>query len=221
MIKEAFFYIQYFLILLLYKNMNNLIFLPGASGSTAFWHPLIEKLSPHYQTKIIGYPGFGDTPESLEVKSFEDLTNHVVDQINEESVIVAQSMGGIFAVAAALQKTQLVKGLVLIATSGGINLERFNVQDWREAYRQAFLKYPDWFVTTNANYEEFLSDINIETLLIWGDNDPVSPVQVGQYLNQKFENSTLYVVKGGDHQLAEKHADEVSVQIKTYLETLK
>lgn len=199
----------------------NLIFLPGASGSTAFWHPLIEKLPQHYQTKIIGYPGFGDTPESFEVKSFEDLKNYVVNQINQGSVIIAQSMGGIFAVAAALQKTQLVKGLVLIATSGGINLDRFNVQDWREAYRQAFLKYPDWFITTNANYEEFLSDINIETLLIWGDNDPVSPVQVGQYLNQKFENSTLYVVKGGDHQLAEKHADEVSGQIKTYLEKLK
>lgn len=206
-----------FLILLLYKNMNNLIFLPGASGSTAFWHPLIEKLPQQYRTKIIGYPGFGDTPETFEVKSFEDLKNYVVNQINEESVIIAQSMGGIFAVAAALQKTQLVKGLVLIATSGGINLERFNVQDWREAYRQAFLKYPDWFVTTNANYEEFLSDINIETLLIWGDNDPVSPVQVGQYLNQKFENSMLYVVKNGDHQLAEKHADEVSVQIENYL----
>jgi len=200
--------------------MNNLIFLPGASGNTTFWHPLIEKLPQQYRTKIIDYPGFGDTPESFEVKSFEDLTNHVVDQINEESVIIAQSMGGIFAVSAALQKPQLVKGLVLIATSGGIDLERFKVQDWREAYRQAFLKYPDWFVTTNANYEEFLSDINIETLLIWGDDDPVSPVQVGQYLNRKFEKSTLYVVKGGDHQLAEKHADEVSVQIKTYLEKL-
>ncbi|MFV7443037.1 alpha/beta fold hydrolase [Acinetobacter pittii] len=199
----------------------NLIFLPGASGSTAFWHPLIEKLPQQYRTKIIGYPGFGDTPESLEVKSFEDLTNYVVNQINEESIVVAQSMGGIFAVAAALKKPHLVKGLVLIATSGGIDLKRFNVQDWREAYRQAFLKYPDWFITTNVNYEEFLSDINIETLLIWGDNDPVSPVQVGQYLNQKFEKSTLYVVKGGDHQLAEKHADEVSVQIKNYLEKLK
>ncbi|WP_373882706.1 alpha/beta fold hydrolase [Acinetobacter pittii] len=199
----------------------NLIFLPGTSGSTAFWHPLIEKLPQQYRTKIIGYPGFGDTPESLEVKSFEDLTNYVVNQINEESIVVAQSMGGIFAVAAALKKPHLVKGLVLIATSGGIDLKRFNVQDWREAYRQAFLKYPDWFITTNVNYEEFLSDINIETLLIWGDNDPVSPVQVGQYLNQKFEKSTLYVVKGGDHQLAEKHADEVSVQIKNYLEKLK
>lgn len=198
----------------------NLIFLPGASSSTIFWHPLIEKLPQHYQTKIIGYPGFGDTPQSLEVKSFEDLTNHVVDQINEESVIVAQSMGGIFAVAAALQKPQLVKGLVLIATSGGINLERFNVQDWREAYRQTFLKYPDWFITTNANYEEFLSDINIETLLIWGDQDPVSPVEVGTYLNQIFKNSRLHIVKGGDHQLAEKHADEVATQIKDYLKKM-
>ncbi|HAS97143.1 MAG TPA: alpha/beta hydrolase, partial [Acinetobacter nosocomialis] len=143
----------------------NLIFLPGASGSTAFWHPLIEKLPQQYRTKIIGYPSFGDTPESLEIKNFEDLTNYVVDQINEESIIVAQSMGGIFAVAAALQKPHLVKGLVLIATSGGINLKRFNVQDWREAYWQTFLKYPDWFVTTNANYEEFLADINVETLL--------------------------------------------------------
>lgn len=209
-----------FLILVLYKNMKNLIFLPSASGSTTFWHPLIEKLPQQYRAKIIGYPGFGDTAESLDVKSFKDLTNYVLNQINEESIIVAQSMGGIFAVAAALQKPQLVKGLVLIATSGGINLEPFNVQDWREAYRQAFLKYPDWFITTNANYEEFLSDINIKTLLIWGDNDPVSPVQVGQYLNQKFENSTLYVVKGGDHQLAEKYADEVAVQIKNYLKGL-
>ncbi|WP_035357281.1 alpha/beta fold hydrolase [Acinetobacter calcoaceticus] len=200
--------------------MNNLIFLPGASGSTTFWQPLIEKLPQQYHTKIIGYPGFGDTPESVEVKNFKDLTNYVLNQINDDSVIIAQSMGGIFAVAAALQKPQLVKGLVLIATSGGIDLERFNVRDWREAYRQAFLKYPDWFVTTNINYEEFLSDISVETLLIWGDNDLVSPVQVGQYLNQKFENSTLYVVKNGDHQLAEKHADEVSVQIETYLEKL-
>lgn len=201
--------------------MNNLIFLPGASGSISFWHPLIEKLPQQYHTKIIGYPGFGDTPESVEVKNFEDLTNYVLNQINDESVIIAQSMGGIFAVAAALQKPQLVKGLVLIATSGGISLERFNVQDWREAYRQAFLKYPDWFITTNINYEEFLSDINVETLLIWGDQDPVSPVEVGTYLNQIFKISTLHIVQGGDHQLAEKYADEVAIQIKDYLKKLK
>ncbi|HBR90440.1 MAG TPA: alpha/beta hydrolase, partial [Acinetobacter nosocomialis] len=66
----------------------------------------------------------------------------------------------------------------------------------------------------------FLADINVETLLIWGDKDRVSPVSVGQYLNQKFEKSTLYVVKDGDHQLAEKHADEVAVKIESYLRNL-
>lgn len=201
--------------------MNNLIFLPGASGSISFWQPLIEKLPQQYHTKIIGYPGFGDTPESVGVKNFEELTNYVLKQINDESVIVAQSMGGIFAVAAALQKSQMIKGLVLIATSGGIDLSAFNIQDWREAYRQAFLKYPDWFVTTNINYEEFLSDINVETLLIWGDQDPVSPVEVGTHLNQILKSSTLHIVQGGDHQLAEKYADEVAIQIKEYLKKLK
>ena len=200
--------------------MTNLVFLPGASGNTAFWHPLVEKLPQRYRIKIIGYPGFGDTPESLEVKSFEDLTNYVVDQINEESVIIAQSMGGIFSVAAALQKPQLVKGMVLIATSGGIDLSTFNVQDWREAYRQEYLKYPDWFITTGANYEEFLPNINVDTLLIWGDHDPVSPVEVGLHLNQIFKNSRLHIVKGGDHQLAEKYVDEVADQIKDYLKEL-
>ncbi|WP_151798832.1 alpha/beta fold hydrolase [Acinetobacter calcoaceticus] len=201
--------------------MNKLIFLPGASGSTTFWHPLIERLPHHYHTKTIGYPGFGDTPESVEVKNFKDLTNYVVDQINNDSVIIAQSMGGIFAVAAALQKPQLVKGLVLIATSGGIDLSPFNVQDWREAYSQTFLKYPDWFTTTKVNYEKFLAEIDIDVLLIWGDQDPVSPVEVGTYLNQIFKNSRLNIVKGGDHQLAEKYADEVASQIKDYLKKLK
>ena len=71
------------------------------------------------------------------MKSFKDLTNYVLNQINEESIIVAQSMGN-FCCYRSVAKPQLVKGLVLIATSGGINLEPFNVQDWREAYRQAF-----------------------------------------------------------------------------------
>ncbi|NUG52704.1 alpha/beta hydrolase, partial [Acinetobacter lactucae] len=31
----------------------------------------------------------------------------------------------------------------------------------------------------------------------------------------------LYVVKNGDHQLAEKYADEVAIQIKEYLKKLK
>ena len=195
----------------------NLIFLAGASGNTQFWNPLIEQLPNNYTKQVIAYPSFHGTAAHPDIHSFDDLSNYVVAQIQQPSILIAQSMGGIFAIAATLQKTDLIKGLVLIATSGGINLERFKVQDWRQLYRQEYLESPDWFVTTKVDYEEFLSTIEIETLLIWGDQDPVSPIEVGQYLNQIFKKSKLYIIEGGDHGLAKQDADEVAIQINAYL----
>ena len=195
----------------------NLIFLAGASGNTQFWNPLIEQLPNNYTKQVIAYPGFHGAAAHPDIHSFDDLSNYVVAQIQQPSILIAQSMGGIFAIAATLQKTDLIKGLVLIATSGGINLERFKVQDWRQLYRQEYLESPDWFVTTKVDYEEFLSTIEIETLLIWGDQDPVSPIEVGQYLNQILKKSKLYIVEGGDHGLAKQDADEVAIQINAYL----
>ncbi|KXZ64783.1 putative aminoacrylate hydrolase RutD [Acinetobacter venetianus] len=200
--------------------MNNLVFLAGASGNTKFWTPLIEKLPESYTKQVIAYPSFHGEPAHPDINSFDDLTSYVIEQIQQPSILIAQSMGGIFAIAAALKKTHLIKGLVLIATSGGINLDQFQVQDWRQGYQAEYLQYPDWFVTANIAYENSLTDIDIKTLLIWGDQDLISPVPVGQYLNRILKNSTLYIVKNGDHQLAEKYANEVSLQIKHYLEEL-
>ncbi|WP_234856308.1 alpha/beta fold hydrolase [Acinetobacter junii] len=197
--------------------MTHLVFLAGASGNTQFWHPLIKQLPETYTKQVIAYPSFHGVAAHPDIHSFDDLSNYVVAQIQQPSVLIAQSMGGIFAIAATLQKTDLIKGLVLIATSGGINLDSFQVQDWRQFYKQEYIEYPDWFVTTKVDYEAFLPNINVETLLIWGDQDPISPIQVGQYLNQIFKKSKLYIVNGGDHQLAEKCADEVAIQINAYL----
>ncbi|MBJ8481402.1 alpha/beta fold hydrolase [Acinetobacter vivianii] len=198
--------------------MNNLVFLPGASGNTQFWDPLIVQLPETYTKKVLTYPGFHGVTPVANINNFNDLTEYVLEQIQHPSILIAQSMGGIFAIAAALQKTELVKGLILIATSGGINLDRFEVQDWRQFYLQEYVEYPDWFTTTKVDYEHSLSDIEVDTLLIWGDQDPISPIEVGQYLNQIFQKSKLYIVDGGDHQLAEKYAEEVAIQIKDYLD---
>lgn len=201
--------------------MKNLVFLAGASGNTQFWNPLIAQLPTNYTKQVIAYPGFHGVATDSDINSFDDLSNYVLAQIQQPSILIAQSMGGIFAIAAALQKSHLVKGLVLIATSGGINLDRFQVQDWRQFYQQEYIEYPDWFVTTKVDYERYLPDVEIETLLIWGNQDPISPIEVGQYLNQILQKSELYIVEGGDHQLAEQCADEVGIQINDYLKKLE
>ena len=197
--------------------MPNLIFLPGASGSTTFWHPLINKLSHTESKQVIAYPSFGDEPSHQSVYDFASLSNYVLQQIQSESILIAQSMGGIFAVQAAIARPDLVKGLVLLATSGGIDLTPFQVQDWRTAYQQQYLHYPDWFVDIQIDLSQQLEKIRIPVLLLWGDQDPISPIAVGQTLQQKFPQAELHIIHGSDHAFAEHHSEAVAAHIQHYL----
>lgn len=200
--------------------MPSLIFLPGASGKTAFWTPLIAQLPDTLQTKIVAYPGFDHAPAQAEVHDFASLTRYVIGQIQQPCILVAQSMGGIFAVEAALSQPELVKGLILMATSGGINLLPFAVADWRQAYQNSFLHSPDWFVTAQCDYTSRLSEIKCPVLLLWGDHDPISPVAVGEYLQQQFPNARLAIIPKGDHLFAESRAVEVAHHVHDYLSHL-
>ena len=197
-----------------------LIFLPGASGNTEFWQPVMSLLSEQHQKTVIAYPEFGGYSPYSGVDSFTDLQNYVLDQLDHDAVIIAQSMGGIFAVQAALQKTNQVKALVLVATSGGIDLTPFNVADWRYDYQLSF-DVPDWFVSHVSCVDDQLYKINCPVLLIWGDKDPISPVAVGQYLNQKIIFSELYIVENGQHDLANVHAELVAQRISEFLEKIR
>lgn len=200
--------------------MEKIVLLPGASGNIHFWTPLIEHLPHKYQKEVIAYPGFGLYPTNNNINSFHDLQNYVLGHIKTESIVIAQSMGGIFAVSAALQKTEFIRGLVLIATSGGIDLTPFHVEDWRKEYQNQYPQYPDWFMQTQVNYEDQLEKINVPILLIWGSDDPISPVAVGTYLYRKFKNAQLTIIQGGKHDLAEKHTEEVASYIHQFLESL-
>lgn len=84
--------------------MNNLVFLAGASGNTQFWYPLIAQLPKTYTKQVITYPSFHGVAAHPDINSFDDLSEYVVEQIQQPSILIAQSMGGIFAIKAALEK---------------------------------------------------------------------------------------------------------------------
>ncbi len=52
---------------------------------------------------IVAYPSFGGYPDDVDVQSFEGLQAYVLNQTQQPSVVIVQSMGGIFAVQAALK----------------------------------------------------------------------------------------------------------------------
>ena len=201
--------------------MTKLVFLPGASGSQHFWQPLRAALTEYTDQQVIAYPGFDSIVPNLATQKLYDLQEFVKEKIEDDSILIAQSMGGVLAVGLALKHPQKVKGLVLLATSGGLDLKTFHCADWRTDYRELFKTMPDWFEQDQIEFSRVqLASLDVPILLIWGDHDPLSTVQLGQYLAGIFKNAKLHIIQGGDHFFANTHADQVAMLIQDYLEQL-
>lgn len=191
--------------------------MPGASGNTEFWKPVADLLSYPGERIHLGWPGFGPTPPDPTVKGIEDLVDKVVAKIDGPTALVAQSMGGVIAVRAALQKPKQITHLVLTVTSGGIDLGEFGAQDWRPAFHAANPSLPLWFAQYKDDLSVQLQSIESPVLLLWGDEDPISPVSVGKRLGSLFPRSELHVIEGGDHDLANVYPSVVAPLIDQHL----
>ncbi len=163
------------------------------------------------------WPGAGLEPHDPRIRSFDELILRVGCETADQSDFVAQSMGGIVAVGVALRWPRKVRKLVLVATSGGLDVAGLGAADWREEYRAEHPNAARWICEEQVDYGEALADVRLPTLLVWGDADPISPLSVGQRLAALLPDASLHVVTGGTHSLARDHPDEVATLISKHL----
>ncbi|MEK9971664.1 MAG: alpha/beta fold hydrolase [Ferrovibrio sp.] len=193
----------------------HLLFLPGAGGAAEFWHPL-GALLPHDRT-YLNWPGLGHEAHRPGLDSLDALTAYAAAQLKSDTVIVAQSMGGIFAMRLALLYPQKVKKLVLTAASGGIDVMRFGASDWRPVYRAEYPDAAPWITEAGADHTAEIASIAQPALLLWGDADTISPVAVGRHLHGLLKHSRLQVISGGDHGFAQDRAAEIAPMVQAFL----
>lgn len=197
--------------------MRRLIFLPGALGAAEFWHPVGNLLPAEWTKVYLSWPGLGEQPPDPAVRGFDDLVRLVEGELTDSSTIVAQSMGGVVAVRAALRHPDTVERLVLVATSGGVDVDRCGGADWRVNYEAHHPAAAAWITVDRPDHTSEMPDITAPTLLLWGDSDPISPVAVGEHLASLLPNATLRVIVGGTHSLAVDRAPEVASFIADHL----
>jgi pimeloyl-ACP methyl ester carboxylesterase len=197
--------------------MRNVIFLPGALGAAAFWRPVGDLLPAAWKKVYLAWPGLGAESPDRDVRGFDDLVRLVEVELTDESALVAQSMGGIVAVRVALRNPDKVRRLVLVATSGGVDVARLGGSDWRAGYRADHPTAARWITEDRPDHSDEITSINAPTLLLWGDSDPISPVGVGEHLASLLPNARLRVLASGTHSLAIDHAHEVATQINEHL----
>ena len=193
------------------------MFLPGASGNTEFWKPVANLLNHPGARHFCAWPGLGGTPAEPGVDGISALVTRVGREITEPATLLAQSMGGVIAVRAALEKPELVRHLVLSVTSGGIDASSLGAEDWRPAFSRANPGAPRWFLEERSDLSERIRRITIPVLLLWGDADPISPVAVGRRLAELLPSAELVVLEGGTHDLVLERATEVAAHIDRYL----
>ncbi len=192
-------------------------FLPGMGASADFWKPAALLMRSDRAHTFHSWPGLGDEPPSPAVNDPADLVKLVEEGLHEPTDIVAQSMGGVIAIRLALQRPELVRRLVLATTSGGIPMQEHGALDWRISYRSNHPDAPQWHFSDWGDYTDRLHEITVPVLLLWGDNDPISPVKVGLKLKQLLPRADLNIIEGGHHDLARTHARQVSVLIEDFL----
>ncbi|HEY3587554.1 MAG TPA: alpha/beta hydrolase [Myxococcaceae bacterium] len=198
--------------------MPPLVFLPGAGGRASFWQPVAERLADLWRSLVFGYPGFGDSPVDPTIESLEDLFRWLVEQLPAEpSHVIAQSMGGVLAVRLALERPELVSGLVRVATSGGVDVARLGGAEWRQDFRTSLPAAPRWFVDDRTDVTDTLGKIRAPTLLLWSDVDPISPLSVAHFLAGRIRDSRIVTVTGGSHAFANERPDEVASFIRAHL----
>jgi pimeloyl-ACP methyl ester carboxylesterase len=197
---------------------SRVVFLPGAGGDPEFWTPVAQRLPSSVEGVRLAWPGLGSQAPRDDVRSIDDLVRLTLDAMDRPVALVAQSMGGVVATLATLARPALVHRLVLVATSGGVDVQRFGASDWRPEYRQAYPDAAPWIVDMKIDLTDRFASITAPTLLVWGDADPISPVTVGKHLATLLPRAELVVIAGGDHAFARDRAGEVAPHVARHLE---
>ncbi len=200
------------------SSLPSLVFLPGAGADPAFWRPVGDRLPSAWPKTYLSWPGLGHNPPSPHVSSLLDLVRLTEAHIELGNVdLVAHSFGGAVALMTALRNPEKVRRLVLATSAAGLPVSHLGASDWRSSYREAYPHAAEWVYSAQSNLTEQLSAVTQPTLLLWGDNDPISPVAVGEHLQRALSHATLYVVRGGTHALAVENTDEIAPLVARHL----
>ena len=178
-----------------------------------------DAFADQYTVLNLDLPGFGESEEPSTAWSCDDYAHfihEIVQGIQKEPVIlIAHSFGARIAFRYALHYP--VKQMVLTGAAG-IRKKRtllyyckvysyklckklsLPIQAGSSDYRQASSRMREIMVkAVNEDITKELANINVETLLVWGEEDNQTPLWMGKKMEQMMKNATLVVLEKDDH----------------------
>jgi pimeloyl-ACP methyl ester carboxylesterase len=196
----------------------------GLSGSSRWWSRNLEALAARHLVAAVDLVGFGRNNRFLGVPvvlpPFAEVTALLarwLETFGEPVHLVGHSMGGQIAIRLAAERPDLIRSLVL-ADAAGMPFHLDPRPHIRPLPKPPYggtgiarLLVPDFFRAGPASVavagtrvmlgdmRESMHAIRVPTLLVWGENDPLVPLQYGQAMQQEIAGSRLVVIPRAAH----------------------
>lgn len=194
-----------------------LVFFPGAGGRIANLRPLSERLAHRRPIVLCEYPGLGGVAPLPGLSSLSDLQAHLLRTLPERFDLVTMSMGGVLGLRIALDQPERIRKLVLLATSGGVDVQKLGGVDWRDNFLRAQPSAPSWFVDDRSDVTSELQRVTQPCLLVFGTGDLIAPPSVGQLLAAQLPAAQLEIIERATHDLELEFPDTIAALIERHL----
>ena len=228
------------------NSKKNIIFIHGWGLSSKIFEPIVNLLGNDYEIYSLDLPGFGKTPieKKMTLKDYAEFVYEFLkkNQI-KDSIIIGHSFGGAVAAKFSLLYPNEISKLILVSASA-IRQSRLKMVLVKKAadflkpllpekLRKFVLKLLKLDQTDYAQIESpelketfkniiaedlkhDLSLIKSPTLIIWGENDAVTPLTEGELIATSIPGAKFEIIKNAGHFIFLEKPEEFIELIKEF-----
>jgi len=228
-----------------YKKMGQgspIIFVHGWGGNMYSLHKLALSASKKHTAYIIDLPGFGksDNPANFwGIEGYGEVVSFFIKNvIKSKTDYAGHSFGGAVGIYITAKHPNLINKLILInsafrrknkiSTSAKIFKSMPKPKILRNLLYMIFYRDSDLlkFPILEANFRKIITQdmtenskkIAKKTLIIWGEEDRITPVLWAYELNQFIKGSNVHIFPNEGHRLPIKEPEKVWEVIKKFIE---
>jgi pimeloyl-ACP methyl ester carboxylesterase len=204
---------------------DDVVLLHGLSGSHRWWRFTVPALAPAFRVHLPEMIGFGDSRGAARIPSIREMAGLVVRWLDAMRVdrthFVGHSMGAQIGIHVAATWPDRIGRLVLVSAAGvprslgparlaGLGVDLVRPRAWgrpsflgtiaADAIRAGPLTLGRAaYGILRDDIRPMLPGIRSRTLLVWGENDPLTPVADGRLMAEMIPDARLEVLPGAAH----------------------